>query len=68
MLKSDVIDYYRSAGNGDPVGAVARALNIKSSAVSQWPEHIPRLRAYELERLTDGALKVDPDVIPDKAA
>jgi transcriptional repressor of cell division inhibition gene dicB len=52
MLKADVIKYFGS------VGAVAQALQIKSAAVSQWPDTIPKLRAYEIERITNGQLKV----------
>lgn len=60
MLKADVIKHFGS------VGAVAQALQIKSAAVSQWPEIIPKLRAYEIERITNGQLKVDAE--PMKAA
>lgn len=60
MRKADVIQHFGS------VGAVAQALQIKSAAVSQWPEIIPRLRAYEIERITNGKLKVTDD--PSKAA
>lgn len=38
---------------------LAKALKIKPSAVYQWPETIPRLRAFEIERLTKGKLKAD---------
>lgn len=62
MFKSDVLKYYKTAK------AAAEALGINESAVSQWSEKIPRLRAFELERLTAGALKVEPEIIPDKAA
>lgn len=62
MLKSDVIKHYKTAK------AAAEALGIKESAISQWSEVIPKLRAYELERLTNGALKVQSELFPDKAA
>lgn len=63
MKKTDVIDHFKS------VGAVADALGIRGSAVSQWGEDVPRLRAYELERITKGALKVDSeDPCEEKAA
>lgn len=39
--------------------AIADALGIKRSAVSQWGETIPKGRAYQIEVLTDGKLKVD---------
>jgi DNA-binding transcriptional regulator YdaS (Cro superfamily) len=39
--------------------AIADALGIKRSAVSQWGETIPKGRAYQIEVLTDGKLKAD---------
>lgn len=53
MHKAEVIKFFGS------VGAVAAALGIDSAAVSQWGELIPRLRAYELERITANKLKID---------
>lgn len=52
MTKTEVLAYYKT------VKAVAAALGISESAVSQWPEIIPRLRAYEIQELTRGDLKV----------
>lgn len=40
--------------------AVARALGINKSAVSQWGENVPRGKAFEIEALTGGALKANP--------
>ena len=40
--------------------AIADALGIKRSAVSQWGDTIPQGRAYQIEVLTGGALKADP--------
>lgn len=39
--------------------AIADALGIKKSAVSQWGDTIPKGRAYQIEVLTDGKLKAD---------
>ncbi|MFG0453603.1 Cro/CI family transcriptional regulator [Shewanella sp. YQ_9] len=39
--------------------ALANALGISKSSVSQWGEHVPPLRAYQLERITNGQLKAD---------
>ncbi|NYT74225.1 Cro/Cl family transcriptional regulator [Halomonas sp. QX-2] len=39
---------------------LAKALKISPSAVTMWGEEIPLLRQYQLERITDGALKADP--------
>lgn len=52
MKKEKVIAYFGG------VLATAKALGIKSQSVSQWPETIPELRAYQIERLTHGKLKV----------
>ncbi len=62
MKKKDVIAHFGS------VGAVADALKIKGAAVSQWGEDVPVRRAYELEKLTDGALKVAQEEGSQKAA
>lgn len=39
--------------------AIADALGIKKSAVSQWGDTIPKGRAYQIEVLTGGKLKAD---------
>lgn len=62
VLKREVIEHFGS------VGAVASALGIKSSAVSQWPELIPMRRAYEIERITNGVLKVGQELAKQVAA
>lgn len=54
MHKKSVISHF-----GSPA-AVAKFLGIARSAVSQWPDPIPMGRAYQLEKLTKGALRVDP--------
>ncbi|MGX5913925.1 Cro/CI family transcriptional regulator [Aliidiomarina sp. Khilg15.8] len=53
MKKTDAIKHFGSQA------AIARALQISKTAVSNWPEAIPPRRAYELERLTEGELKTD---------
>lgn len=40
--------------------AIADALGIKKSAVSQWGDTIPQGRAYQIEVLTGGQLKANP--------
>jgi transcriptional repressor of cell division inhibition gene dicB len=62
MRKVDVLAHFKTGR------AVAAALKIRESSVSQWPDIIPIRRAYELERITGGALKATPDVIPKEAA
>lgn len=53
MKKIEVIAHFGS------VNALAQALRIKAAAVYQWGEDLPPRRAYEVERLTNGALKAD---------
>lgn len=52
MWKSVVYRHYKS------FKAIAEALGISKSAVSQWPELIPEGMAYKIESLTRGKLKV----------
>lgn len=53
MLKKDVIAHF---GSGR---AVAQALGISEEAVYQWGERVPARRAYEIERITGGAMKAE---------
>lgn len=53
MKKIDVVKHFGTQQ------AVADALGIEQAAVSQWGEKIPQLRAYQIERITNGALKVE---------
>lgn len=52
MKKTDVIYHFGSSIK------LAEALGINKSAVSQWGEDVPELRAYQIERLTEGKLRV----------
>lgn len=52
MKKSDVLRFF-----GGTV-ATAAALKIKSQSVSGWGEDVPELRAFQIERLTNGELTV----------
>lgn len=52
MNKTAVIEYFGSASK------VAAALGISKSAVSKWGVTVPGLRAYQIERLTRGNLRV----------
>ncbi|HCU64575.1 MAG TPA: hypothetical protein DF774_02315 [Rheinheimera sp.] len=54
MRKQQVLDYFRGPVN------TGRFLGISHVAVVNWPDPIPKGRAYELEKLTEGKLKVDP--------
>ena len=52
MKKIDVITYFGTQEK------VAQALGIRQACVSRWGETIPRLRAYQIESITKGVLKV----------
>ena len=41
---------------------LAEALGLTKAAVSQWGDTVPLLRAYQIERLTNGELKVQEPV------
>lgn len=61
MKKSEVLNHFGSQR------AVAQRLTaagypISQPAVCKWPEDVPLLRAFQIERITDGALKAEqPD-------
>ena len=59
MTTDEVIRYYRSAAN------VARALHIKDPSVSVWGKHPPPLRQLQLQALSGGLLKAEPNVMPE---
>lgn len=42
----------------------AKAINIQPPSVSGWGEFVPARRAYEFERITNGALK--PEYVDDQ--
>ncbi len=53
MRKNEVITYFGG------VGKTAKALGLSHASVSGWSELIPKGRAFEIQVLTKGALKVD---------
>lgn len=53
MKKAAVVKFF-----GSQI-AVAKALNITKSAVSQWPEIVPLKSALRVQSLTAGQLPVD---------
>lgn len=55
MKTQDAIEYF-----GGKKIYLARALGIYPSAVTMWGDGVPLLRQYQLERITNGALKADP--------
>ncbi|QEY25813.1 Cro/CI family transcriptional regulator [Neisseria zalophi] len=62
MLTKDVIDFY-----GTKI-AVARALGISPSAVTQWKEIVPEKQAYRIQGLTGGKLKINPQLYQSQEA
>jgi len=42
--------------------ALADVLGISRAAVSKWGEDVPPLRQLQLQAITDGKLRPDPDV------
>lgn len=54
MNYSDLINFFGSQSKA------ARALNVKPPSVHQWKDDgIPETRQYQIEVLTNGALKAD---------
>jgi predicted transcriptional regulator len=53
MRKQTALDHFHSQT------AIAKALGITKSAVSQWKDVIPERMAYRLERATRRKLRVD---------
>lgn len=56
MYKSAALAFYKKPA------AIARALKISRSAVTQWPDIVPEASALKLEKLTGGALRVQPEL------
>lgn len=54
MRKADAVAYFETQQK------LADALGISQGSMSSWnPERIPLARALQVEKLTDGALRVD---------
>lgn len=62
MSKDEALKFYE--GNQS---ALARALGLDQSTVNKWAA-IPPLRQLQLERVTGGRLKADPDAFARKPA
>lgn len=56
MKKNSAIKYFGSSSE------LANQLNISKQSISQWGDDVPRLRAFEIERLTNGVLTVEPSL------
>ncbi|WP_335918325.1 Cro/CI family transcriptional regulator [Shewanella algae] len=61
MKTKAAIEYFGGKRGGRT--KLAKALGISPSSVSQWAEDVPQLRAFQLERLTNGELKADDDLL-----
>lgn len=59
MKKAAAIDHFGSQVK------LAAAIGVSQAAISKWPDDVPELRAYQIERLTHGALKVNSVVVLD---
>jgi hypothetical protein len=57
MLTQDAINFFQ--GNRS---ALARALGIEPESTYSWGARVPRLRQLQLEAITGGVLKADPDI------
>lgn len=55
MRTADVIEHFGSKAK------TARALGVGRAAVTKWGDQVPPLRAAQIQRLTRGKLKFDPD-------
>ena len=58
MRTQDAVDFYGNKAE------VARALNIRRQAVVQWGELVPIARAFQLQVLSRGRLRAEPDDYP----
>lgn len=56
MFKTDVLSHFKTGV------AVARAVGVTKSAVSQWGDVIPEAMAYRVQAATRGKLKVNPSL------
>lgn len=56
MYKKEVLRHYGT------LVKLAEILNISPSAISQWKEIIPERQAYRIQRLSNNALTVNPEL------
>lgn len=57
VTKQDAIDFFKTQI------ALAEALGINQSSVSEWGTYPPELRQLQIHRITGGRLRAEPDVI-----
>lgn len=58
MTKEEAVKFYGSQSK------LAKALGINPASVSQWGDDVPALRAFQIERLTNGKLKAGALQLP----
>jgi hypothetical protein len=56
MKKTDVVAHFKTQA------ATAKAFGLTRSAVAQWPEMVPEQIAWRAQAMTNGALRVDPEM------
>lgn len=61
MTTQEAVQHYGSQTK------LATALGIKQSSVSGWGEHPPAIRQIQLQRLTNGRLKVEQGLLDVKS-
>lgn len=57
MTKSDAVQYFDGS-----VTALAEALGIGKSAISNWGDYPPTGRQIQIQYITDGFLKCEPRI------
>lgn len=70
MFLTDAINFYSDTPE-DQRGArsrLAKALGVTSGAISQWGDVVPEGQAYKIQSITDGKLRVNPDLYRKKIA
>lgn len=55
MLTADAISHFGG------VGKLSEALGVSRAAIYQWGEFVPKGRQFEIEILSEGALKANRD-------
>lgn len=53
MKTNDVLIYFGSKAE------IGRVLGVSKSAISQWGNEVPPLRAYQIEQITKGKLSAN---------
>ena len=61
MLTVEALAYFN-----DSTTELARAIGVEVPSVYDWGEYPPPLRQLQLERITDGQLKAEPNVFARK--